>query len=921
MNASDKSVYNLIVTGDVVVDHHIYEGERFWPAMERARGVKACRELGGADLVRRLLVAVYDAEKSAKEAKKKAEIAAKKAAADGKPAEAQQSARKALEEKSEPVWQVQLGLEAPAIDKCPDECHALAVWKPHPDSKEKEKKGSKERIWRTDQALGYGETCAAGAHKLESAANLPPPDILVLDEAGFRFRKKENASCWRLPAKGEPQPDWIVLKMARPVAQGDLWHELTGRFAKKLVCVISADDLRQECVSVSQGLSWERSIDEGRRVVLEDPTLKSLSKCRHLVVRFKGDGALWINRQDEAKPEVTLVFDAGGAEGMWDDHFEGKVIGYSSAMTVAVTRALAESVASKTVPDLAQAIARGLAAGRNLLEKGHGEVGKEIPRGFPADGLAKVLIEPAKSFSFLTGPLPTEGETLKPLPEGWSIVETSQRPYGSAAPSALKGLAHQIVLKGDAAYKGLPHAKFGKMTSLDRVEIETLRAIRRLMLAYKNDRKAKKPLSIGVFGPPGAGKSFGVKQLSNEVYEERAWLEFNLSQFAGPEDLIGAFHQVRDKVLEGITPVVFWDEFDSQKFRWLQYLLAPMQDGHFQEGQITHAIGKCVFVFAGGTSHTYKDFLEHPDDTKEQKDDFRLSKGPDFHSRLDAFYDVLGPNQRRLAREKLLPKDVGQPPRDPSDVCYPLRRALLIRAQLGCKGDEHLDFDSDLVDALLMVSDYKHGARSLEKFVSQLKTSLDQPIRRSSLPAAAQLAMHVDADKFASILGHNTGFRMSKIIEDLAKKMHNRWLDGLSEKEKKEKRKKSPHLLRPYEELDEIDKEDNRAAARRVPDVLALVGVGIAPVKPGMKVKTDPKIKTHLKFHRERLAEAEHDGWMRQREKNGWQHGLVRDDDLKIYNLLVPYGQLPEHEKNKDRDTVTGYAQQLPKVGYRLIWL
>ena len=85
-------------------------------------------------------------------------------------------------------------------------------------------------------------------------------------------------------------------------------------------------------------------------------------------------------------------------------------------------------------------------------------------------------------------------------------------------------------------------------------------------------------------------------------------LEFNLAQFAETTDLIGAFHQVRDKVLQGLTPIVFWDEFDSREYEWLQYLLAPMQDGSFQEGQITHPIGKCVFVFAGGTSYDFDNF-------------------------------------------------------------------------------------------------------------------------------------------------------------------------------------------------------------------------------------------------------------------------------------------------------------------------
>src|SRR5581483_4690165 len=142
----------------------------------------------------------------------------------------------------------------------------------------------------------------------------------------------------------------------------------------------------------------------------------------------------------------------------------------------------------------------------------------------------------------------------------------------------------------------------------------------------------------GIFGAPGA-----------KAYQ--GWMEFNLSQFADSRDLIGAFHQVRDRVLQGYTPVVFWDEFDSREYEWLQYLLAPMQDGRFQEGQITHQLGKCVFIFAGGTAWAFDEFGPRPDDADDVRR-FKLAKGPDFKSRLDGYINVLGPNQRTLLAAK-----------------------------------------------------------------------------------------------------------------------------------------------------------------------------------------------------------------------------------------------------------------------------
>jgi len=108
---------------------------------------------------------------------------------------------------------------------------------------------------------------------------------------------------------------------------------------------------------------------------------------------------------------------------------------------------------------------------------------------------------------------------------------------------------------------------------------------------------------------------------------------------------------VRDKVLEGAVPVYFGDEFDSQEYNWLRYFLAPLQDGRFQEGQLSHSISRCIFVFAGGTSCDFEHFGPTPEPRgKDEKDafakrqahpqtkeaderrrmDFVLRKGPDL---------------------------------------------------------------------------------------------------------------------------------------------------------------------------------------------------------------------------------------------------------------------------------------------------
>jgi hypothetical protein len=67
--------------------------------------------------------------------------------------------------------------------------------------------------------------------------------------------------------------------------------------------------------------------------------------------------------------------------------------------------------------------------------------------------------------------------------------------------------------------RGIPHASFGDLVTADRSEIEALRGLRQLMRDYRETARSDK-----VFGPPGEGKSFGVKQLAREVFGDKAWL-------------------------------------------------------------------------------------------------------------------------------------------------------------------------------------------------------------------------------------------------------------------------------------------------------------------------------------------------------------------------------------------------------------
>ncbi|MGV8109637.1 AAA family ATPase [Methanospirillum sp.] len=303
----------------------------------------------------------------------------------------------------------------------------------------------------------------------------------------------------------------------------------------------------------------------------------------------------------------------------------------------------------------------------------------------------------------------------------------------------------------------------GRIRSIDRTEIESYQSIRNTFIEFFSS-SAEKPLSITVFGPPGSGKSFGIEEIINTIEKEKASiLKFNLSQFSGYHDLIKAFHKIRDSALKGKIPIVFFDEFDSdiekQKLGWLKYFLSPMQDGEFFDGEMTHPIGKTIFVFAGGIYPTLKEFCNGKDDGNNDiaiyNHDFANAKGLDFLSRLRGYINIIGCDQTI-----------------PSDEIYKVRRALLLRSILKEKApnffkSDVLDINDDVKRAFIKVSSFKHGVRSMKAIVDMSKIGTKKRYEVALLPSYHQLELHTDAYDFNVLILRDIQFivKLDKIID------------------------------------------------------------------------------------------------------------------------------------------------------------
>ena len=68
----------------------------------------------------------------------------------------------------------------------------------------------------------------------------------------------------------------------------------------------------------------------------------------------------------------------------------------------------------------------------------------------------------------------------------------------------------------------------------------------------------------------------------------------------------------------------------------------------------------------------------------------------------------------------------------------------------------------------------------------------------------------------------------------------------------------------------------------------------------------------------ERIAENVHEVWAKARMDEGWTYGEKRDDIHKKHPCLVPYDELPEEEKEYDRNTAMNTIKMVKKLGFRI---
>jgi len=600
---------------------------------------------------------------------------------------------------------------------------ALYPWSSSDDSRS---------AWRIGGFWGQSCTCGAASPRPRPQARRTTPDYLVIDDANLGYR--DDTAAWSPLLSAKSHAKAVLIKMKAPLAAGALWERLAKDVADTLTVVVPIDDLRRSSVQVGDPLSWERTAREIHAAV----RATDLVRAARVVVNLGPTGALLM----EHNGECTLVFDPLAQQGDWERQHPGLVLGHTTCMSAAL---LHDQLHGGR--DTVGSIERALRAMRLLHQSGYETIDRAgRPIGARRSRTSRRV--QGLRFPYRAAAVAMLGEPTQEFAR--TALGDPSRPSHSflvdrLGSTDLAAVACAVALGGPGCLPaGVPVETVGAWSSVDRSEIEGMRAVRNIVAGYAADyvsgRRLEQPLSIAVFGPPGAGKSFAVKQIAEALLPTRLETrEFNLSQFRSEDSLAPAFHEVRDLGLRQLLPLVFWDEFDTplvgSPLGWLRFFLAPMQDGKFREGDSYRPIGPAVFVFAGGTSSTLREFAEVHDPEAE-----KAAKKPDFLSRLKGYVDVFGPN-----------------PRGPDDVAFMLRRALLLRSLLKRRSPRllrngTLQIDEGVLRAFIGVDRFRHGARSMQAIVEMSSLSGKLHYDRSSLPPEDQLSLHVNGRVFDDLV-------------------------------------------------------------------------------------------------------------------------------------------------------------------------
>ena len=78
------------------------------------------------------------------------------------------------------------------------------------------------------------------------------------------------------------------------------------------------------------------------------------------------------------------------------------------------------------------------------------------------------------------------------------------------------------------------------------------------------------------------------------------------------------------------------------------------------------------------------------------------------------------------------------------------------------------------------------------------------------------------------------------------------------------------------------------------------------------------ELPEELKMLVEQMSKNVHEVWAETRIKQGWTYGPQRSDEKKTHPCLIPYEDLPEEEREYDRNTSISTLKLILNLGFKI---
>ena len=117
----------------------------------------------------------------------------------------------------------------------------------------------------------------------------------------------------------------------------------------------------------------------------------------------------------------------------------------------------------------------------------------------------------------------------------------------------------------------------------------------------------------------------------------------------------------------------------------------------------------------------------------------------------------------------------------------------------------------------------------------------------------------------------------------------------------------------PWDELPEDIKQSNRDQVHEFIGHITFLGLTVRSAN-----ETASGIEQFTDLQAETVAERIHKVWAQSKKAAGWIYGANRDDERKVHPCLVPYAELPEVEKDKDRALARNMLKLLNDAGVQV---